>query len=244
MTDNTNARHPDSTFSTDYPYNQATVTRSGHEFHINDAPGKESLRIAHTTGTYVEVESTGRWVQVVTERCYNYVMKSLSETVDQHVDYKIGGNKTLNIDGYSYENVRQNKEVGIGGNLIDGVGGVRDITTIKDKSEVVGENSIYKVRGDYDTNVVGNKVTVVDGVRQDTLNKDWSVTSKGAVDMQVCGDFRIQCDNFIVNAKNSVTITTAIGDVTVNSNGLVFIRGVEVHLNDILPPFNNPIVPC
>lgn len=231
MTSNENARHPNSTFSTDYPYNQATVTRSGHEFHINDAPGKESLKIAHTTGTYVEIESTGRWVQVITERCYNYVMKSLSETVDQHVDYKIGGNKTLNVDGYSYENVGQNKEIGIGGNLIDGVGGVRNVTTIKDKFEAVGENSIYMINGDYNTQVKGEKVTVIDKNKQDTLNKDWSVTSKGSVDMQVDGDFRVQCRNFIVNARDSVTITTATGPITITAAGIVYVNGVQIRLN-------------
>lgn len=228
---NENARHPDSTFSTDYPYNQATVTRSGHEFHINDAPGKESLKLAHTTGTYVEIESTGRWVQVVTEKCYKYIMSTFTTTVDSHMDTKVGGTHTLNIDKSAYENVGLDKNVGIGGDLIHAVGGVSQLHTEKDRFESVNGNSAFYVKGDMGEMVDGAKVTEVTGVKSDILQNDWSVTSKGAVDMQVDGDFRITCRNFIVNARDTVTITTATGPITITAAGIVYVNGVQIRLN-------------
>ena len=60
MSDPNNRRHPESTFEATYPYNQSTITRSGHEIHINDTPEKESLRVAHTKGSYVEIDKDGR----------------------------------------------------------------------------------------------------------------------------------------------------------------------------------------
>ena len=236
---NENARHPDSTFKTDYPYNQATVTRSGHEFHINDAPGKESLKLAHTTGTYVEIESTGRWVQVVTEKCYKYITSTFTTTVDSHMDTKVGGTHTLNIDKSAYENVALDKTVGIGGDLIHAVGGVSQYHTEKDKMESVNGSDYFYVKGDRHQTVDGAKVTEVTDVKSDILQNDWSVTSKGAVDMQVDGDFRVTCKNFIVSAAEniamyaagSVTITTGAGPITITAAGIVYVNGVQIRLN-------------
>jgi len=231
-TRNENARHPDSTFSTEYPYNQATVTRGGHEMHINDAPGKESLKIAHTKGTYVEIENNGRWVQVITEKCYSYIIGSLTQTVDGHIDIKVGGNQNLNIDGHSYETIAKTKRIGIGEDLIDGVGGNRSVHTIKDKYERIGENFVCTVKNDYRTAIINDKITSVGGNRQDNLQGDWSATVSGAVDMQVSGDYRITCKNFTVNAAESVTITTGSGNVTVDSAGAVTVKGTAKILID------------
>ena len=62
---NNNNRHPDSIAHAEYPYNQSTVTRSGHEFHVNDTPGHESIREAHTTGTMREINKDGDQINVV-----------------------------------------------------------------------------------------------------------------------------------------------------------------------------------
>ena len=93
MSDNPeNRRKTESTFSTEYPYNQATVSRGGHEFHINDAPGKESLKVAHTQGTYVEIESDGAWRQVVQAKA-NYYHKDGSSKMIIELIKKYYANK-------------------------------------------------------------------------------------------------------------------------------------------------------
>lgn len=229
---NENARHPDSTFATEYPYNQATVTRGGHEFHVNDALGKETLKVAHTSGTYVEIENTGRWVQVITEKCYSYIMSSLAQTVDQHADYKVGGNYALNVDGHYQENVRRDKNVAIGGDYVLGVGGVRFEDTVKDKYEKVGGNYVLSVDKDYQVAINNDRVTTISGNKQDTLEKDWSVTSKGSIEMQADGDFRIKCKRFIVNAGEEVVINTAAGPITITASGNLFLNGAQVRIND------------
>lgn len=228
---NENARHPDSTFKTKYPYNQATVTRSGHEFHINDTLDNESLRVSHTTGTYVEIEKTGRWVNVITEKCYQYIMSTLTQTIDSHVDIKVGGTHMLNVDKSSYENVNKDKHIGIGENLIDAVGGVRQIHTEKDREESVNGSSRKTIRHDEHKNVERNKITNIKGIKQDILSDDWFVTSSASVDMYVDGDFRIACRNFIVNARDTVTITTATGPITITAAGIVYVNGVQIRLN-------------
>lgn len=228
--DPNNERHPYSTFQTEYPYNQATVSRSGHEFHVNDAPGNETLKVAHTTGTYVEIEKTGRWVQVVVEKVYNYFKNTFTQTIDSHADIKVGGTFNFNVDKSSYEAVKLDKTTGVGGDLIDGVGGVRQLHTEGDRYESVNGESTTAIRKDYNLDVGGAQTTNIKDTRTEMLGNDWSVTGINT-EMIMSGDFRIACKNFIVNAANSVVITTAAGPVIINAAGIVYVNGVQIRLN-------------
>lgn len=219
-----NRRHPESTFQAQYPYNQATITRGGHEMHVNDTPDNESLRIAHTKGTYVEIESTGRWVQVVAEKAYQYIKSGLALTVDSHMDVKVGGTYTFNCDASSIEAVALDKTTGVGGNLVDGVSGVREVHTEGDKLETVNADSVLGVKGDRHEAIQGDQVTNIAGVKTDILESDWSVTSGASVEMTVDGKFRVKCNEFIVDAA-SIKMTTSGGDVTITSGGAITING-------------------
>jgi len=246
-TDNTNRRHPESTFETEYPYNQATITRGGHEFHINDAPGKESLKVAHTTGTYVEIEKSGRWVHTVVEKVYNYFKNTFTQTIDSHCDIKVGGTYTLNIDKSSYETVALGRTVGVGGDLVDGVGGTRQLHTEKDRSESVNGTLTTAVRGDHFTQVDGSYVTNVAGVREDAITSSW-LTMARDMEMSTINDFTVQCNNFEVKARQNIkmtagggveikasgpiTIQTAAGPITITASGVVYINGTQVRIND------------
>ncbi len=227
----TNRRHPESNFSTTYPYNQATVTRSGHEFHINDAPGNESLKVSHTTGTYVEIEKSGRWVQTVVEKVYHYFKNTFALTVDSHADIKVGGTYNFNVDKSSYEAIGTDKTIGIGGDLIDGVGGVRQLHTEKDKLESINGSSTSSIKGDVNSNIDGALVTTVNGTKADVLANDWSVSGKN-IEMSIDGDFRVRCKNFIVNAESSITINTGGGPITITAAGIVYVNGTQIRLND------------
>lgn len=229
--DPNNRRHPESTFETEYPYNQATVTRGGHEFHINDAPGNESLKVAHTTGTYVEIEKTGRWVHTVVEKVYNYFKNTFTQTIDSHADIKIGGTYNFNIDKSSYEAVKLDKTTGVGGDLIDGVGGIRQLHTEGDRYESVNGESTTAIRKDHNLDVGGAQTTNIKDTRTEMIGNDWSVTGINT-EMIMSGDFRIACRRFIVNATDSVLITTAAGPITITAAGIVYINGTQIRLND------------
>jgi hypothetical protein len=228
---NANERHPNSTFQAAYPYNQATITRSGHELHFNDTPGHESVRLAHTTGTYFEMESSGRLVQVITEKFYNYIKSTSTQTVDSHYDLKIGGTNTLNIDQSSIETVGKDKTLGVGGNLIDGVAGVRELHTEGDKYETVNGDSALGIKGNRFESVEGDTVNSLTGVKSDILQSDWSVASQSGIEFNADGTVRIKCDRFIVDARE-IIMTTVGGDVRITASGITYINGTQVRLND------------
>jgi hypothetical protein len=237
--DPNNRRHPESTFSTEYPYNQATITRSGHEIHVNDAPGNESLKVAHTTGTYVEIEKTGRWVHTVVEKVYNYFKNTFTQTIDSHADIKVGGTYNFNVDQSYYENIKSKKYVGVGDDLLDEVGGTRMVFTASDKNEVINGNLDSRIKGDVGTDIGGSVVTNIAGTRAEMLNGDWMISGRNAeINMQ--GLFRVKCANMRIdasetveiNAGSTVTITTAAGPITITAAGIVYINGTQIRLND------------
>jgi len=117
MSDPNNARNPESTFEAEYPYNQSTITRSGHEIHINDTPDKESLRIAHTKGSYVEIDKDGRTVVNSSGGGYYYFSNSFTTTVDGHHDIKVSGVQNVNVDGSISETTAGNRYMNAGATI-------------------------------------------------------------------------------------------------------------------------------
>lgn len=214
-----NQRHPNSTFKATYPYNQSTITRSGHELQFNDTPENESIKLAHTKGTYVEMESSGRWNQVVTEKLYNYIKSTMTQTVDSHYDLKIGGTSTLNIDQSSFEAVGQDKTTGVGGNLVDGVSGVRELHTEGDRIETMNGDSVLGVKGDKHVAVQGDAVTSITGVKSDMLESDWFVAAASSIEMNAEGTIRFKCKNFIIDAQ-TITLRAASGQITISAQSL------------------------
>lgn len=235
---NTNKRYPDSTFAVQYPYNQATITRGGHEIHVNDSPGEESLKIAHTKGTFVEINKDGRWTQVVVEKAYNYFKDGVTETVDGHKDVKIGGNLNHNVDNSINDAVGGERIISTGGDLLISTGGARIEHTSDDKAESVDGKFIGTYAKDHNISVGEDQVSLVNGIKKDLIGSDWQVTSQANVEIiNTNGTFRIKCKEFIVEAE-TISLVTPKGtirissDMLISSDNNVNITGEEIHLND------------
>jgi hypothetical protein len=220
MSDTNNRRHPESTFEAEYPYNQSTITRSGHEIHINDTPDKESLRIAHTKGSYVEIDKDGRTVVNSVGKAYYYMCDGFSTTVDGHYDLKVAGVMNVNIDGSVSEQTAGNRYLSAGGDHVINVGGTLSKTVISDKYESIGGDETTGVSGAEYRSIGAESVTQVKGVKTDILENDWAVTSSGNIEILSDGSVRIRCKDFIIEAE-SIILKTRAGDVTIDSSGQV-----------------------
>jgi hypothetical protein len=220
MSDANNRRHPESTFEADYPYNQSTITRSGHEIHINDTPDKESLRIAHTKGSYAEIDKDGRTVVNSVGKAYYYMCDGFSTTIDGHYDVKVRGVMNVNVDGSVKEETGGNRYMAAGGEYVVGVGSVLSQTIVGDKYESIGGDETVGIAGAEYKSVGTDSVTHINGVKTEILNDDWSVTSGGNIEIISSGNIRIKCKNFEVEAE-TITLKTISGDVTITSSGQV-----------------------
>ena len=219
MSDANNKRHPESTFEAKYPYNQSTITRSGHEIHINDTPDSESLRIAHTKGSYVELDKDGRTVLNSVGKAYYYFCDGFSTTVDGHQDVKVRGVLNVNVDGSVKEETAGNRYMAAGGDLVVGVGGTLSQTVVSDKYESVGGDETTGVTGAEYRSIGAESVTYVKGVKTEILSDDWAVTSGGNIEILSDGNVRIQCKNFIIDAE-TITLNSPNGPVTISAQSL------------------------
>lgn len=226
MSDTNNRRHPPSTFEAEYPYNQATITRSGHEIHINDTPDKESLRISHTKGSYVEIDKDGRTVVNSVGKSYYYMCDGFSTTVDGHYDLKVKGVMNVNVDGSVSEETAGNRYTAAGGNFVLGAGGNLIEKVVGDRTDLVGGKHTSTIKGNEFKDITGKSVTRIGDTKTEIISGNWFVTSNGDIEIVSDGSIRFQCKNFIIDAE-SITFTTAgdtkpsSGDVTINSKGQV-----------------------
>jgi hypothetical protein len=225
MTDN--FRVPPSKFAASYPYNQATVTRGGHEIHINDTPGTESLRMMHTKGSYVEMDQTGNVTQVNVAKSFYYTQDSFAETTEGHKDVFVGATSNEDVQGDARQVIGGSKIVGVGGDHFESVGGSKTTNVTLNKYEtVVGEQNIdvglnsTKSVGLYETNSTGL-------VKNEMIGLDWNVTAGQNIQMMNNGIFHIKCGTFIVDA-GSIFLNTPTGiisllaalDITMNAGGI------------------------
>lgn len=225
-----NRRHPESTFEAEYPYNQSTITRGGHEIHINDTPDRESLRIAHTKGSYVEIDKTGRTVVNSAGGGYYYFSKGFTTSVDGNYDVKVAGVRNMNVDGSINEVTAGNRYMNSGGDMILGVGGKFTSEIVNDKYEDVGGNSTSRVKGSLATAVEGDVGSVISGSKVENLGQDWQVNFGGNIEMLGDGGVRIVCKNFVVEAE-SITLKTKGGNIVIDSSALTKIVGRPVSIN-------------
>lgn len=146
-----NDNHPDrlhkSRYAKKYPYNQVTVTESGHEFHVDDTPGKERLRTAHKSGTYHEITADGKLVELVVGHHQQYIKGGHTQTVHGNSDVKYGASHRENVSGHRHEEVRGSVSQAIEGN----------------HKQLIGGDSVTAVKGDQVTGVVGKQTTKISG---------------------------------------------------------------------------------
>jgi hypothetical protein len=226
---NTNRRHPRSTFFAQYPYNQGTITRSGHEIHFNDTPNNESIRIAHTKGTYFEIESTGRWIQTIVENAYYYIKKSYTLTIDGHCDIKIKGAYTFNSDASSLIVVKEDQVQTIGQNSIEAVGGTKEIHTEGDHFEKINGNQTIAVKGNANFAVEGSQVESVSGTKDQVIETTFRIKCNTLL-VEADDIIYMKCSKFVLDA-GQIEIHSAT-TTKMKSGGITYIDGSQIRLND------------
>ena len=90
---------PESAFRAKYPFNKVTQTESGHVIEIDDTPNFERLHTFHRSGTYSEVDQSGRRVNKIVGDDYEIVQKDQTVYINGNVNIKVKGNYTLDVDG-------------------------------------------------------------------------------------------------------------------------------------------------
>lgn len=90
---------PAPAYGTKYPYNKVIRTEAGHVIEVDDTPGRERIHLYHKSGTYVEINETGRMVTKVVDNDYEVVVKNKEVYVQGNVHIKVDGTYTVESSG-------------------------------------------------------------------------------------------------------------------------------------------------
>jgi len=90
---------PASSYAAQYPYNSVLQTQSGHSVEIDDTPSQERMRVYHTSGTYVEINSDGRIVIKSVDNSYEIVAGDKTLYVTGDCNIQVQGDCNITSDG-------------------------------------------------------------------------------------------------------------------------------------------------
>ena len=82
-----------------YPYNKITQTESGHIFELDDTPGQERIKLAHRTGTFIEMHPNSDEVHKIYGDGYEIVVKNKNVIIKGHCNVTIDGDCTTHVKG-------------------------------------------------------------------------------------------------------------------------------------------------
>lgn len=90
---------PVSAYNAKYPFNKVTQTESGHVIEVDDTPNFERLHTFHRSGTYSEIDYTGRRVNKIVGDDFEIVQKNQTVYINGNVNIRVNGNYTLDVGG-------------------------------------------------------------------------------------------------------------------------------------------------
>ena len=112
-----------------YPYNNVTLTESGHSFELDDTPGKERVRVQHRSGTFLEMQPDGTEVHKVYGDSYEIVAKNKNVMIKGQCNITIEGPCVISIVGDSIVNIEGNSTQYIKGDVKQQIEGAASIST-------------------------------------------------------------------------------------------------------------------
>jgi hypothetical protein len=90
---------PPSTFAPMYPKNFSIESEAGHAFELDDSPGAERVHLAHTVGSFIEMDAAGNRVEKIVKDKYTIVAGSDYVVIDGACNITVNGNANLKVGG-------------------------------------------------------------------------------------------------------------------------------------------------
>ena len=90
---------PQSAYNAKYPYNKVFKSQSGHVIEVDDTPNYERLHTYHRSGSYREIDATGRRVEKIVGDDFEIVLKNKTVYIKGNVNIKVDGTYTVESSG-------------------------------------------------------------------------------------------------------------------------------------------------
>jgi len=142
-------------YNPEYPYDNATVTESGHIIELDDTPGSERIQIAHRSGSFAEYYPSGTLVEKITKSRYSIIMADDFVHVMGDVNLTVGGGVYIKVIGDAVVEVGNDASMNVAGDFNSSVGGdfnvkakninlqaASDVTLISDTQHFTASSSL------------------------------------------------------------------------------------------------------
>lgn len=173
---------PESAANTDYPpvypYNNATLTKGGHSFELDDTPTRERIRLQHSSNTFLEMHPNGDEVHKIVRDGYhivegdNYIRIGVDDgNKAKKLQIEVYGDVKMHVHGNMVQQIDGNFEQEVKGNYTQTVYGISTLSSFGNMRLNAGVQPLGKlvinaadhVRINGDLNVSGestaNKIT-------------------------------------------------------------------------------------
>lgn len=224
---------PESAANTDYPpispFNTVTQTESGHLFELDDTPKRERIRLAHRTGTFIEMHPNGDEVHKVFGDGYEITIKDKNVLIQGTCNIEILGDANIHVVGDKIEQVDGNYELRVKKNFKQVVEGMTMIASKSDMELKIGASQTGALsltvgdciffNGDFNVSgeVTANKITSLGRIDGEGIGagKQGFVSLEGGLSIGSAPaiPFMINCSGIIsaITGINSAGYITAGG---------------------------------
>lgn len=199
----------------EYPYNQVYTWPGGHELHIDSTPGKERIRIGHSSGTFTEIYANGDRTDVVVGNQQVANKSGVTLSINNNGDISIGGQGRFLVGGGAHIEVAGDAGIAVGGDTML-VGGGNLKASIQD---------IYLgARGNLNMNIAKNTNIRTAGNMKLETKGNAQIVTEGSLTMNTKGD--------VAQTSEGKTVVKAEGTMTSESSAVSYVRGSQVQIND------------
>lgn len=101
-----------------YPYNKVIQTESGHLVELDDTPNRERIRVAHRSGTFIEMHPNGDHVHKVYGDGFEITVGNKNILVEGVCSVTINGDAILEVRGNRIEKVAGDYRLQVDGEFV------------------------------------------------------------------------------------------------------------------------------
>ncbi len=217
-----NKKLPDSDAEWEYPYNQVRQTAGGHETHFNSTPGKESFREFQPGGTYKEVSTNGKKVELNADKDYKVVSQGSSRAVGGAKDEHSKGGTRQNNEGGVHRETGKDQTGGLFGQLAEVIKAAAYHHTEGPKTEIRAGGTLQDNNdGDQHHNVLGDKVTFIQGTKYEQISGEKGThLPSGNMDTQLDGGkYRVKAaDDILIESDSKITLKVGSSTIVIEAS--------------------------
>ena len=218
---------PESAANTDYqpvyPYNNITLTESGHSFEMDDTPARERVRLQHRSGTFIEMHPNGDEVHKVYGDGYEIVIKNKNVLIKGVCNITVEGDCNMQVLGNFNHSVKGDYNLEVAGKMKQRVVGDISLSSDEDISITANENFGGAVRIAAADNVTISSDLVVGGsIAGDIISAETRINAGTGVYAGPLGVYSLGPITSLVSMQAPVAtfglMTAVLMTDTVNTN--------------------------